>query len=72
MISRQVSFTRFFICYNKNIKMRGGDNIKKARIIMAIVSALAAVFAFAASAFAEAPCVGPFYEPEMPEKLKKR
>ena len=52
--------------------MRGGDNIKKARIIMAIVSALAAVFAFAASAFAEAPCVGPFYEPEMPEKLKKR
>ena len=44
--------------------------MKKARVILAIISALAAVFAFAASAFAEAPCVGPFYEPEMPEKLR--
>ena len=43
---------------------------KRNRIIIAIVSAFAALFAFAASAFAEAPCLGPFYEPEMPDKLR--
>lgn len=46
--------------------------MKRARIIAAIVSALAAVFAFAANAFAAAPCGGPLFEPEMPEKLKDR
>ena len=45
--------------------------MKKARIIAAIVSALAVVFAFAANAFAATPCTGPFYEPEMPETLIK-
>ena len=43
---------------------------KRNRIIIAIVSALTALFAFAASAFAATPCNGPFYEPEMPEKLR--
>jgi cyclic lactone autoinducer peptide len=37
-----------------------------------IVAVLAAVFAFAANAFAAAPCGGPLFEPEMPEKLKDR
>ncbi|MBQ4447682.1 MAG: cyclic lactone autoinducer peptide [Clostridia bacterium] len=46
--------------------------MKRARIIAAIVSALAAVFAFAANAFAATPCIGPAFEPEMPEKLKDR
>ena len=44
--------------------------MKRARIIAAIVSALAAVFAFAANAFAATPCIGPAYEPEVPEKLR--
>ncbi len=46
--------------------------MKRARIIAAIVSALAAVFAFAANAFAATPCIGPAFEPEMPEKLRKK
>ena len=44
--------------------------MKKTRIIMAVITALAAVFAFAANVFAATPCTGPAYEPEMPEKLK--
>lgn len=43
---------------------------KRSQVIIAIVSAFAALFAFAASAFAATPCNGPFYEPEMPEKLR--
>ena len=46
--------------------------MKKTRLIAAIISALAAVFAFAANAFAAAPCGGPLFEPDMPEKLKDR
>lgn len=45
--------------------------MKRARFIAAVITALAAVFAFAANAFAATPCSGPYYEPEMPEKLKK-
>ncbi|MBR5947691.1 MAG: cyclic lactone autoinducer peptide [Clostridia bacterium] len=45
--------------------------MKKARIIIVIVSVLAAVFAFAANAFAAAPCFGPMYEPKLPEELMK-
>lgn len=37
-----------------------------------IVAVLAAVFAFAANAFAATLCIGPAYEPEVPEKLKDR
>ena len=37
-----------------------------------IIAVLAAVFAFAANAFAATPCSGPAFEPEMPEKLKDR
>ncbi len=44
--------------------------MKKARIIAAAVSVVAAVFAFAANVFAAAPCGGPFYEPKLPEKLR--
>ena len=36
-----------------------------------IIAVLAAVFAFAANAFAAAPCGGPLFEPEMPEKLRR-
>ncbi len=46
--------------------------MKRARIIAAIITALAAVFAFAANVFAATPCNGPYYEPELPEKLKDR
>ncbi len=46
--------------------------MKKTRLIAAVITALAAVFAFAANAFAATPCGGPYYEPEMPEKLKDR
>lgn len=49
----------------------GGEIMKKARITVTIVTILAAVFAFAANAFAATPCLGPMYEPEMPEKLMK-
>ncbi len=35
-----------------------------------IAPAGAALFAFAANAFAATPCLGPAYEPEMPEKLR--
>lgn len=45
--------------------------MKRARIIAAVVSVLAAVFAFAANAFAATPCFGPAFEPEMPEKLRR-
>ncbi|MBR5949298.1 MAG: cyclic lactone autoinducer peptide [Clostridia bacterium] len=45
--------------------------MKKARILTAVASVFAVVFAFAANAFAAAPCFGPFYEPEIPQKLKK-
>ena len=45
--------------------------MKKARILAAVVSVFAAVFAFAANAFSAAPCIGPLCEPEMPEKLFK-
>jgi len=45
--------------------------MKRARIIAAIVSLLAVVFAFAANAFAATPCTGPAFEPEMPERLRK-
>ena len=48
------------------------SDTKKTRIIMAVITVLAAVFAFAANAFAATPCVGPAYEPEVPEKLKDR
>ncbi|MBQ1389846.1 MAG: cyclic lactone autoinducer peptide [Clostridia bacterium] len=44
--------------------------MKKTRFILAVISVLAAVFAFAAHAFAATPCVGPAYEPEVPEKLR--
>ena len=44
--------------------------MKKTRFILAIISVLAAVFAFAANAFAATPCTGPYFEPEMPENLK--
>lgn len=45
--------------------------MKKARFFAAVVSVLAAVFAFAANVFAATPCSGPYYEPEMPEELIK-
>ncbi len=45
--------------------------MKKTRMIAAVVSALAAVFAFAANVLAAAPCGGPIYEPELPKKLIK-
>lgn len=54
-----------------NQKTKGGERMKKTRLIAAIISALAAVFAFAANAFAAAPCGGPLFEPEMPEKLRR-
>lgn len=44
--------------------------MKKARIIAAVVSVLVALFTFAANVFAATPCNGPYYEPEVPEKLK--
>lgn len=40
------------------------------RILIAVAAAVAALFAFAANAFAATPCLGPAYEPEMPEKLR--
>ena len=46
--------------------------MKKTLLIAAVITALAAIFAFAANAFAAAPCGGPLFEPEMPEKLKDR
>ncbi|MBR5713872.1 MAG: cyclic lactone autoinducer peptide [Clostridia bacterium] len=46
--------------------------MKKARLIAAVISALAAVFAFAANVFAATPCSGPLYEAELPEKLRDR
>ncbi len=46
--------------------------MKKTRLIAAIISALATVFAFAANAFAATPCIGPAFEPEVPEKLRDR
>ena len=45
--------------------------MKKTRIIMAVITALAAVFAFAANVFAATPCTGPAYEPKIPNKLRK-
>ena len=45
--------------------------MKRARIIAAVITAFAAMFAFAANAFAATPCNGPYYEPEVPEKLRK-
>lgn len=45
--------------------------MKKTRIIAMIVTTFAAVFAFAANVFAATPCNGPYYEPEVPEKLRK-
>lgn len=44
--------------------------MKKTRIVMAVITALAAVFAFAANVFAATPCSGPAYEPQVPEKLR--
>lgn len=44
----------------------------KAKIVAAVVTVLAAVFTFAANVFAAAPCFGPYYEPKMPEKLRKK
>lgn len=55
-----------------NQKTKRGERMKKARIIAAVITALAAVFAFAANAFAATPCIGPAFEPEVPEKLKDR
>lgn len=45
--------------------------MKRAKILAAVISVLAAVFTFAANAFAAAPCNGPIYEPELPEKLRE-
>lgn len=44
---------------------------RSTRIVTAFVAVFAAMMAFAANAFAAAPCVGAIYEPEMPQKLKK-
>lgn len=41
------------------------------RVIAALVTAFAALAVFAANAFAAAPCMGPMYEPKVPEKLRK-
>lgn len=41
------------------------------RISTALVLSLAALFAFAANAFAATPCGGIYCEPELPEKLYK-
>ena len=46
--------------------------MKKARIIAAVVCALAAVFSFAANVLAATPCNGPMHEPMLPEKLRDR
>ncbi len=45
--------------------------MKRIKVIAAVVSVFAALFAFAAHAFAATPCAGPFYEPEMPRCLAK-
>lgn len=39
------------------------------RIVTAFVAVFATMMAFAANAFAAAPCVGAFYEPEIPDSL---
>lgn len=41
------------------------------RIVAAFVAVFATMMAFAANAFAAAPCAGVFYEPEMPGSLSK-
>lgn len=45
--------------------------MKKTRFMLAVISVLAAVFAFAANAFAASPCIGPYFEPEIPKELMK-
>lgn len=40
------------------------------RIVAAFVAVFAAMMAFAANAFAAAPCVGAFYEPEIPDLFR--
>jgi len=43
----------------------------KNKAVTASMLVLLAVIAIAANAFAATPCGGPYYEPEMPEKLRK-
>ncbi len=43
---------------------------KKARIVAVAVAVIAALLSFAATAFAATPCLGAYYEPEMPKKLR--
>lgn len=40
------------------------------RIVAAFVAVFAAMMAFAANAFAAAPCAGVFYEPEIPDLFR--
>ena len=72
-ISRQNDFFKANSCYNKPKKRKEVKTMKKMLIkaLTASAPAIAALTVFMAKIFAASPCVGTYYEPEMPEELKK-
>ena len=72
-ISRQNDNIKSDVCYNKAKRRKETELMKKMlfKVLTASAPAIAALTVFMAKIFAASPCVGTYYEPEMPEELKR-